>query len=109
MFSARTDRVLEEWAKVHALFIATEYQGYPVRSVDIVDDSGNSYQLWLEKDGDNVVVKAWDFRAQKTQYNANEDNLSEYLERTYRDVLAWIKGRGTSRTAYIAGQRIREI
>jgi hypothetical protein len=42
------DEILENWSKQIGLITLKQYQDNEVRSWEIVDDDGNTYQIWIE-------------------------------------------------------------
>jgi hypothetical protein len=86
------DDTLNAWASEHGLHIFTEYQGYEVRSTDVVDQSGNKYQIWIdvpEADG-KVEVHAWDYKKRREDYIATKLSLMQALEAAHAQVALWI-------------------
>lgn len=93
------DAILTEWAARHGLHVQTRYRDEEVRSVDVVDDQGARYQVWLVQrpDGD-VEVNAWDHRDLRTCIKSTAAGLPEALEAGYLQVLAWIGAARHTRT-----------
>ena len=44
----KIDRIVKDWANKIGLRIQYEYKDEKVRSLNVVDDSGNIYQIWIE-------------------------------------------------------------
>ncbi|WP_186525881.1 hypothetical protein [Seonamhaeicola sediminis] len=44
----KIDKIIENWAKKLGLYLQTNYKEEKVRSLSVVDDAGNSYQIWIE-------------------------------------------------------------
>ena len=99
------DPVLVPWAKTHGLFVATQFKGEEVRSIQIVDDAGDSYGLWiaLPREDDSVTVaiaehKAPSRKARRQTFTTKIAELGETLESAYAVAESWIRERGHTRT-----------
>jgi hypothetical protein len=87
------DTIIQDWADKYKLSVYTSYQDYEVRSVDIVDEKGRKYQIWVDPpdhDG-NVEVHAWDYRKRRRNYTTSEKDLGICLDEAYNTVLVWIQ------------------
>jgi len=106
------DPVLDTWAATKALYVDREYKEEPVRSVTGVDDTGDTYQLWLDPsdDGRTIKVSPWlldqlgmrTFHRQRKAYSyAVETNLADLkqaLNEVYQKIEDWIGRFGHTRT-----------
>ena len=51
------DVILFPWAKAHLLNVMTEYKDEEVRSITVVDDFANEFQIYLSPDSDHEETK----------------------------------------------------
>ncbi len=95
------DKILYPWSKKYGLQISTKYKEVEVRSIGIVDDSGNIYQLWLDlaDEGEEITVNIFQQRPRNIRsFICHLQNLEETLEDAYRQINDWISERGNTRT-----------
>jgi hypothetical protein len=93
------DHTLASWATRHSLLLYSEYKGEAVRSVDIVDDSGKSYQIWLEiTKNENIKIRCWDKKNERKDIECSLPHLARSLDDAYSTVEQWIKEDGKTRT-----------
>ncbi len=93
------DDTLTSWATRHSLHVYTEYKGESVRSADIVDDSGKSYQIWLEiTKNENIKISCWDKKNKRKDIECSFPHLVRCLDDAYSTVEQWIKEDGKTRT-----------
>lgn len=87
------DNTINAWASEHNLNIFTSYQGFDVRSTDVVDKSGNKYQIWIDEPetGGLVEVHAWDYKKRQKDFVTTTLSLSSALETAYLQVSTWIE------------------
>jgi|ERR1043166_1411663 hypothetical protein len=105
MLYAQIDPIPVPWASTHGLFVVKRHQDTEVRSLEIVDDAGGCYQLWLgipQEDGSvsvSVAQRADSTRKARTEtFTASIVNLRETLDRAYRAAEAWMHDEGHTRT-----------
>ena len=104
---ARIDTTLMPWAKRRGLFVATQYKDEEVRSIQIVDDAGECYGLWLGVPaGDSVSVSITDHAGPSRQirrqtFTSSITDLTQTLESAYAVVDSWIRERGHTRTPVV--------
>ena len=97
------DAVLPAWLQRHGLFVATEYRDDPVRAVSVVDDAGDTYQIWFVPGEGRVLMRA-EYRprkrADRRTWSAvySDESLAPGLEDAYEVVVSWIVERGHTRT-----------
>ena len=99
------DPVLVPWAKMHGLFVATQFKDEEVRSIQIVDDFGDSYGLWVDvphEDG-SVRVSIAEHEAQsrdnrRQTFDTSVKDLVPTLESVFAVAESWIRERGHTRT-----------
>ena len=101
---AQLDSILVPWAKRHGLFVATQHMDEEVRSIQIVDDSGASYQLWVELSHANssVCVSIAEHEGpsrnrRKQTFSTNLEELDQTLEQAFSVAEIWIHQRGNTR------------
>jgi hypothetical protein len=72
--------------------MATEYKGENVRSVELTDQKGRRYQIWIDPPDEQggVLVHAWDYRRQRTDTKANIGDLETRLDNLRATVLNWM-------------------
>jgi hypothetical protein len=71
------------------------YQDDDVRSLELVDDDGCQYQIWLESGADGSWrVRAWDFRERHFSTAAQQQTLERELESALASILTWIREDG---------------
>jgi hypothetical protein len=99
---AKIDPILAEWAKDHGLHIFTQYKDEEVRAIDVVDDAGNIYGVYVappDQDGKiKVNASGRGKKAPSASRTATVANLSQVLEATYQEIEDWIHSRGNTRT-----------
>jgi len=110
MSYSQIDPVLFRWARTHGLHVYTECRDDEIRSIDIVDDTGDCYALGVSSPRDNGAVSIWiseqriDGRPVTSQQIRSEAftttvaELEHTLERAYRQAESWIAERGHKRT-----------
>ena len=102
------DPILDKWLPKYGLMVFKEYKDYSVRSIEVIDDSGLSYHIWVEQSGNggNYTVKAhWDLgkkvnrqRVTKSWEKASTiDQLFDTLDTAYSEVNSWIVSNGNTR------------
>ncbi len=95
------DKILNDWAKKYGLFIYTQYKDCEVRSIDVVDDLGGTYQIWLDITPDaQIIINCWDKKKQKKEFTCSYDKLGICLEKAYSTVEQWICKLNRKRTIY---------
>jgi len=105
---AQIDAVLVPWAKSHGLFVATQFKDEEVRSIQIVDDAGDSYGLWVDvphEDG-SVSVSVAEHGApsrkiRRQTFTTKVAELNQTLESAYAVAESWMRERGHTRTPVI--------
>lgn len=86
------DPILRRWASRYDLAVMDEYRGEEVRSLELTDDHGRRYQLWLEPpvEGGRVTVHAWDFRRKRMERVTTISELEQCLEEVLGAVSQWM-------------------
>jgi hypothetical protein len=55
------DPIISSWAKRRSLHVYTRYEDSEVRSMDIVSQDGQRFQLWIDPPfGGAIDIHAWD-------------------------------------------------
>ena len=99
----KIDRIVKDWANKLGLRAQYEYKDEKMRSLNVVDDSGNSYQIWIEtlKWG-RLKVSATNNKSGRKRRNWNKkcriSNLITVLFEAYGVTEKWISDSGNSRT-----------
>jgi hypothetical protein len=104
------DPTLEAWATQHGLHIATRARDEEVRVASVVDDAGDTYQIWITPSDEAVAVDAALLR-RAVGRTASRDRdkfvFHEVVSRThvrlaldaaFDQVCSWIAQSGQSRT-----------
>ncbi|MDQ6789029.1 MAG: hypothetical protein M3033_19675 [Acidobacteriota bacterium] len=94
------DKVLTPWLKRYGLHVFTMCRDDEVRSIDVVDDVGDRYQIFISKpDGKGRVgVSVWNYKKQTKSFESQVSGLEEMLEDAYSQVIEWINHAGHTRT-----------
>jgi hypothetical protein len=99
---SKIDPVISSWAKEYGLHVGTKYKGEDIRSITIVDDSGNTYGVWIsEPDKDNRITVGAASRSntnEKINLKVTVSELSTALVDVYNRVISWIESSGNTRT-----------
>ncbi len=92
MTYAAIDSILQGWSRKHGLSISTEYKDEEVRSVELTDQKGRRYQIWIDLPDErgSVAVHAWDYRKQRTDAKADIGDLETTLDNLRATVLNWM-------------------
>jgi hypothetical protein len=89
----KIDLTIRDWSDKYKLSVYTSYKDYEVRSVDVVDQKGRKYQIWIDPPDQrgNVEVHAWDYRRRRKDYIVSANDLRSCLEEAYNVVSLWIR------------------
>lgn len=99
----KIDRIVQDWAKKVGLHSQYEYKDEKVRSLSVVDDAGNKYQIWIEtiKWGRMKVSATNNGSGRKRKIwikKCKLSNLTKVLFEAYGVTEQWISESGNSRT-----------
>jgi hypothetical protein len=88
---SQIDPTLYSWAQNHKLHVFTVYKECEVRSVDVVSNSANRYQIWLDppNEKNEISIHAWDYKKRKADIECSLSELENKLEEIYSMVLLW--------------------
>src|SRR5260370_15808805 len=98
------DKILAPWLKRHGLHVFTMDREVEVRSIDVVDDTGDRCQITLsEPDASGrVTIFAWNCKSKRKskskEFQSTLSELEEALEEAYAQVMEWVKQAGHART-----------
>jgi hypothetical protein len=94
------DPVLREWASNHGLHVFTKDRDWETRSIQIVDDSGEVYQLglFLRDEDVQLSVSSRKNKNFRESYTCRLDELEKTLQAAYQQVIDWIEFYGNRRT-----------
>ena len=94
------DPILYAWARENGLYVSTHYRDEEVRSVPIVDDAGDEYQLWLTRPDalGELTVSVSDNRGKLSEVRTRTDDLETALKKAMSAVNRWIAEAGHTRT-----------
>ena len=97
---AEIDKVLTPWSKRHGLHVFTKYRDEEVRSIDVVDDAGDRYQIWISESANSGTAKvsAWNYKDKKKTVESSFPDLEQALEELYSEVMQWVVQAGHTRT-----------
>jgi predicted SAM-dependent methyltransferase len=97
---ADIDKVLTPWSKRHGLHVFTKYRDEEVRSIDVVDDAGGRYQIWISEaeNSGRAKVSAWNYKDKKKTVESSFLDLEQALEELYSEVMLWMVQTGHTRT-----------
>ena len=102
------DPILDKWLPKLGLTVFKEYKDYSVRSINVIDDGGLSYHIWIERNekDDSYMVKAhWDLGEKVNRERVTRswekvskvEQLFDTLDKAYEEVNNWIISNGNSR------------
>jgi hypothetical protein len=108
------DPILTPWAAARGLYVATRHHNFEVRSMPVVDDSGDIYQLFAtpELDDPHAVIvgaalikrgtKKHTFSRERRNFDyrtkVSLDELESGLDTAWKHVQLWIEQAGHTRT-----------
>jgi hypothetical protein len=90
------DPILLPWLKRHGLHVFTRYRDEAVRSIDVVDDAGDRYQIAVSPPNGSgkLTVFAGNYLRKKKQkrveYPSNVSGLERTLEEAYSQIMEWV-------------------
>ncbi len=72
----------------------TAYKGYEVRSVDLTNEEGSRFQLWVDPPGEDgrVGVHVWNYKKRRADYGVKIQDLGNCLDEALRVVSGWSSG-----------------
>lgn len=98
------DPILLRWLKRHGLRVFTRARDYEVRSIDVVDDAGDRYQLAVSEPNESgkLTVFAGNYlrkrKQKRVEYSSNVSDLERTLEEAYWQIMEWVAQEGHTRT-----------
>ncbi len=101
--NSRINQIIENWAQKVGLILQQEYKDEKVRSLKVMDDSGNTHQIWIESlkwrrlkvnVSNNKNGRQRKFWSKKCKVS----NLTKVLFEAYGVVEQWISDSGNTRT-----------
>jgi hypothetical protein len=98
------DPVLLPWLKRHGLHVFRRYRDEEVRSIDVVDDAGDRYQIAVSPPSASgkLTVFAGNYLRKKKQkrieYSSDVSGLERTLEDAYSKIMEWVAQEGHTRT-----------
>ncbi|MBD5779973.1 hypothetical protein IEN85_10780 [Pelagicoccus sp. NFK12] len=97
------DPQLMPWSKSRGLHVFTKHRDYDVRTIHVVDDSGDIYEMSVTPQNTNdpeILIGLWDKKKRTESIKIGLEDLTDGLEIAYEKIESWIKERGHSRTIY---------
>jgi len=90
---SKIDPQIYSWAQKYKLHVLTFYKDADVRSVEIVDNSANRYQIWIDApdEKNEVIIHAWNYKKKRIDVKSSLSDFAGKLEEVYSSVLAWEK------------------
>jgi hypothetical protein len=107
---ADLDPIFREWAAQHSLHTFTDARDEEVRVTSVVDDTGDTYQIWLTPCDGAVAIDAALLRRAVGRTASRERRTFAFhevvpqrqmrsaLDRAFNQVRSWISQAGHSRT-----------
>ena len=95
------DQYIEPFLKKYGLHVyKMSAHDTPIRSIDVVDDSGDVYQINITINEDNISIGIWDKKVdgKSKTYNCKIPSFENKLIKAYKKIEGWIKSSGKSRT-----------
>ena len=98
------DKILTPWLKRHGLHLLTMDREVEVRSIDVVDDAGERYQIFLSEPDASGKVRIFagnnksKRKSKSKEFDAALTNLDQALEEAYSQIIEWVKEAGHTRT-----------
>lgn len=90
---AEIDPVLFAWAKKHRLGVFTSFKDEEVRSVEVVSEVGDRYQIWVDIPSNGTVsIHTWDLKRRRRDWTVAIANLEKSLDDS-RGVMNGVVGR----------------
>lgn len=75
------DEKLDFWVRKNSLSLNRSYKDEEVRSINIVSNSGNKYQIWIELNKKEIIINVWNYKNLKTEYKTILDLFTDTLDR----------------------------
>ena len=71
----------------------TSYKDCEVRSIDLADEEGCRFQLWVDppEQAGKIGVHVWDYKKRRMDYDVEFDDLVDCLDEALRMVSQWTK------------------
>ena len=104
MSYAAVDKILTPWLKRHGLHVFTLYREDEVRSIDVVDDAGDRYQIAVSEpdESERVRVFAGNLKSKRKrksrEYESTLSDLERVLEEAYSQIMEWVREEVHTRT-----------
>ncbi len=96
------NEILTPWLKKYGLHVYIKYRGDKVRSIDVVDDAGDIYGLYISPLNDNSETIQVGIGSYRPKRHKTFDTFLPKLEEThdvaYAQIVQWIKEAGHTRT-----------
>lgn len=90
------DDVINQWASHRNLPFYMSYKEGDVRSFEIADQSGNRYQMWIDKplESGKIEVHIWNFESKQKKkfedYKVTKSELFACIEDAYKVIKTWM-------------------
>jgi hypothetical protein len=90
---SKIDSQIYSWAQKYKLHVSAFYKDADVRSVQIVDNSANCYQIWIDApdEKNEVIIHAWNYKKKRIDVKSSLSDFADKLEGVYLTVLSWEK------------------
>ena len=93
------DAVLMPWLKRNTLYVYKWLRDDPVRMIDVVDDAGNTYHINISPpDVAGMMRIIVSGSGQRNDFEASLLDLEQVLDKSFFQILGWIKQAGFTRT-----------
>lgn len=104
MSYAAVDKILMPWLKRHGLHVSKLHREDEVRAIEVVDDAGDRYQIWISPpdESERVRIFAGNLKSKRKRKSSEcESSLSDLeraLEESYSQIMEWVNQEGHTRT-----------
>lgn len=87
---ALIDSAINEWVSKNRLHLYTSYREEEVRSVEIVSERGDRFQIWIDPPKAEIVgVHVWDYKRRRVDLEGNLTTLPATLDVAHETVMRW--------------------
>ena len=94
------DAILMPWLKRNTLYVYKWLRDDPVRMIDVIDDAGNIYNISIAPpDVSDIITVAVSGSGNRTSYETSLSELEQILDKSFAQILAWVKQAGFTRTS----------
>lgn len=89
---SKIDLTIFVWVEKNGLSLFTQYQDSEVRSVEVVGDNGQKFQIWIDcPQGNRVAVHVWNYKKIRQDWEVDISELPNYLDNAIDTARSWGK------------------